>query len=440
MFDKRYHYYGQTTSLCEECLAPVQAKIIFANNCVYYLKYCPTHKYQTALISTDIAYFKQCRNFYTHEPLKPQHYFGTIEKGCPFDCGLCDDHEQHTAMAIMEVLDECNLRCPTCIAASAPGAGNHRNLKEIDSMLNMLVKSEGHPDLLMISGGEPTIHSDIIDIVKLAKSKPIKHIMLITNGLRIAKDKAFVQELKALKDNLEIYLQFDSLTPAVTENIRGENLKDIRLQAIANLDEAGIHSTLICVVKKNLNDHEVNDVIEFALQFKYIRGVTFQPCKEIGRSETFDKATNYITLSEVRKKIIKTSKYFTAKEMLPHPLNPENICIGYLSKKDNKISPVTSTLFRENQQNNNGHLYFENASALKTKMYFLPELNTNDFSYENLFRVTIVSFLDKYNFCTSSVKRSSIHFLTRDNRLIPIDTYYLLYQNQEQNTIKIYDV
>lgn len=405
---------------------PVETKIIIENSNVFFLKYCPIHKEQKTLISTDFDYYKRCKeiNLIPHKPLNTKY---SVHNGCPYDCGLCLEHKQNTAMGIVEILDECNLECPTCIAASHPGAGKIKSIYEIEKMIDTLVQSEGNPDLLMISGGEPTIHPNIFQILEIAKTKPINHLMLISNGVKIANDIEFVNKLKEYKNNFEVYLQFDSLTPDVLKNIRGTNLLDIRLKALKNLEEAKIHSTLICVVKKGVNEMEMTEVINFALKYKFVRGVTFQPCKITGRNNQFDKESNYITLSEVRETIIKTSEYFSNHDLIPHPLNPENICIGYLLKSEKEIRPITDFLYKSTTSLKKEKLDFLYSDKLKSKMYFIPELNYMNITYENLFRVTIVSFLDKFNFCTTSVKQSCIHFITIDGDIIPIDTYYLLY-------------
>jgi uncharacterized radical SAM superfamily Fe-S cluster-containing enzyme len=429
MQNENYTFYSQTTSLCEECLCLVPAKIIFQDNCVYFLKHCPTHKFHKTLISTDINYFKKSREI-NIPSVKSKKVKNSIINSCPLDCGLCEDHEQHTAMGIVEILDECNMQCPTCIGAFHPGAGKVKSVEEIERMLDTFLEYQMNPDIVMISGGEPTIHPEIIEILRLAYNKPFKHIMLITNGVKIAEDITFVKQLAEFKIKLEIYLQFDSLSDEVLMNIRGKKLKEKRIQSVTNLENEKIHSTLICIVKKTLNEYEMNDIIDFGLQFKYIRGVTFQPCKITGRNDSFVKEVNYITLSEVRQNILKDSPFFSENDFIPHPLNPENICIGYLHKKDHDVSSVTNFLFNEPLSARKYKLHFPFAKELREKMYFLPELNTGDIKYENLFRVTIVSFLDKFNFCTTSVKRSCIHFITLKKEIIPLDTYYLFYQNK----------
>jgi uncharacterized radical SAM superfamily Fe-S cluster-containing enzyme len=152
-----YLFYGQTTSLCETCHGLVPAKVIIEGDNVYYLKRCRTHGVQKTLVSSDASYFRLC-----HDYLKPSDRPLTAQTntnyGCPYDCGLCPDHEQHSCLALIDVNEECNLTCPVCFADSSPQKKRHRSLAEIEAMMDALVASEGEPDLLQISGGEPTIH------------------------------------------------------------------------------------------------------------------------------------------------------------------------------------------------------------------------------------------------------------------------------------------
>src|SRR5580698_2120154 len=81
-------------------------------------------------------------------------------------------------------------------------------------MLDTLIASEGEPDLVQISGGEPTLHPDLFAILDAVRARPIRHVMINTNGLRLARDPDFVARLAEQKRGLEIYLQFDSLKRA----------------------------------------------------------------------------------------------------------------------------------------------------------------------------------------------------------------------------------
>ena len=189
-----YLFYGQTTSLCETCLALVPAKILIEDDKVFYQKRCREHGVMKTLVSSDADYFRRQRDY-----LKPGDRPLTVQTrtdhGCPLDCGLCADHEQHSCLALIEVNEACNLNCPVCFAESSTAKTAHRSLAAIEAMMDTLVASEGEPDLLQLSGGEPTIHPQFFEILDAAKKRPIRHLMINTNGVRIAQEPDFAAGL-----------------------------------------------------------------------------------------------------------------------------------------------------------------------------------------------------------------------------------------------------
>ncbi|MGB3146950.1 MAG: radical SAM protein [Paracoccaceae bacterium] len=455
MFDRKaapYLFHGQTVSLCDECLAPVPTKILIEGDEVWYQKRCRTHGVRRALISTDAAYYKSCLDWIKpgDRPLTAQT---RIDDGCPYDCGLCPDHEQHSCLAIIEVNDSCNLTCPVCFADSSPARTTNRSLTEVEAMLDALIASEGEADLLQISGGEPTLHPQIIEILQRAKSRPIRHLMLNTNGLRIARDKDFVAELARLKPGFEVYLQFDSLRPEVLRNLRGADLTRIRRAALENLEAAGISTTLVAVIKKGLNDDEVGDIITHALGWSCVRGVTFQPIQDAGRNEGFEAGRNRALLSDIRRAVITSDTAFGAEDMIPLPCNPESISIGYGLRQGKSLIPITGMLPRDMlvdaapntvtfekfpELRRRVFDFFslsnapQNATArLEALLCCLPEVEVpGEIGYDDLFRVAISEFLDPHNFCLSRVKRSCVHFVTPEGKIVPFDTYNLFYRDQ----------
>src|SRR5918911_4122763 len=193
-----YVFLGQTTSMCETCLRLVPAKILEEDGAVWYQKRCPQHGVQKTLVSSDAPYWKRCRDFLKPGDL-PLQFQTRIEKGCPYDCGLCPDHEQHSCLTLVEITDRCNLTCPVCYSDSSPHRPSHRSLEQIEFMLDCVVRNEGEPDVVQISGGEPTIHPDFFAILDAAKARPIKHLMLNTNGIKIANDRKFADRLAEYK-------------------------------------------------------------------------------------------------------------------------------------------------------------------------------------------------------------------------------------------------
>ena len=208
---------------------------------------------QKTLISDDLAYWKSQRDWLKpgDRPLRPHT---ATEHGCPYDCGLCPDHEQHSCLALIEISDACNLTCPVCFADSAVGRGGHRPLAEVEAMLDAIVASEGEPDLVQLSGGEPTLHPQFFEILAAAKARPIRHLMINTNGLRIAREAGFAERLAEFMPGFEVYLQLDSLRREALMNLRGADLTKVRIQALEALERANVSTTLVVTVKKGVND------------------------------------------------------------------------------------------------------------------------------------------------------------------------------------------
>ena len=257
MSTRPYLFYGLTNSICSQCLVKVEAKIIFRDEAVYLVKHCLTHGREEVLIADDIEYYKLCQDFIKPGDM-PRHFNTPIERGCPYDCGLCPDHEQHSCVTLVEITDRCNLDCPICYADSGAAAvsnltdkpRNHRSLAEIELMLDAVVRNEGEPDIVQLSGGEPTVHPQFFEVLDLAKTKPIKHLMINTNGVRIATDRAFCERLAGYLPGIEVYLQFDSFEEKALRELRGADLRQTRQRAIANLNEFNISTTLVVTVKK----------------------------------------------------------------------------------------------------------------------------------------------------------------------------------------------
>ena len=111
--------------------------------------------------------------------------------------------------------------------------------------------------------------------------------MINTNGLRIAQEPDFVAQLAERKRGLEIYLQFDSLERDALMNLRGADLRRVRREALENLERHGISTTLVVTVKRGVNEREIGAIVRHALEWRCVRGVTFQPVQDAGPQREF---------------------------------------------------------------------------------------------------------------------------------------------------------
>lgn len=457
MPERKYNYYDFTLSLCPECLKRVDAKIVFEDDKVYMLKRSREHGNSKVLIADDIEYYKNIRNY--NKPSEMPYTFNTkTDYGCPYDCGLCPDHEQHSCLTVVEVTDRCNLTCPTCYAGSSPTYGRHRTLEEVKAMLDAVVKNEKEPDVVQISGGEPTIHPQFWEILDYAKSLPIRHLMLNTNGIKIAKDLAFAERLKTYTPDFEVYLQFDSFEDSVLKELRGADLNSIRKQALDNLNKLNLSTTLVVTLQKGLNDHEIGKIIDYALKQKCVRGVTFQPTQIAGRLESFNPETDRMTLTEVRRKIMEQTDVFNTDDLIPVPCNPDALVMGYALKLGGEVFPLTryinpndlldnskNTIIYEQDKALHGKMIdlFSTGNSvevaeenLKSIMCCLPNIDAPELGYDNLFRVIIMQFIDAYNFDVRAVKKSCVHIVDKDNKIIPFETMNLFYRDDKKEYLE----
>jgi hypothetical protein len=275
--------------------------------------------------------------------------------------------------------------------------------------------------------------------------------------LRIAQEEGFAERLSAYMPDFEVYLQFDSLESGPLEKLRGRDLRWVREQALERLNRHGISTTLVVTLKRGLNDGEVGRIIDFALTQPCVRGVTFQPVEAAGRIDGFNPATDRLTLTEVRRKITEQNSLFQPKDILPVPCHPDSLAMAYALKINGKVVPLTGMIdlkilieggrntivFEDDEALRRGvfqlfstsHSPSSGAASLRDLLCCLPRLSAPEcLTYENVFRVLIIQFIDAFAFDVRSVKKTCIHIVHPDGRLIPFDTYNLFYRDELERT------
>ncbi len=483
-----YLFYDTAVSLCTTCYRRIDAKIVFEDDCVFLLKRCPEHGFQRVLVADDVDYYRRCREVFLKPPEMPLHWNTPIKHGCPYDCGLCPDHEQHSCLSLLEVTDSCNLDCPICYAGSGTHRTTHRSLAQIERMLDRIVANEGEPDIVQVSGGEPTLHPEFFNILDACRARPIKHLMVNTNGIRIATDAAFAERLATYMPAFEVYLQFDSLQAAPLMQLRGADLRSVRRRALERLNVLGVSTTLVVTVERGVNDGELGAILDFALQQPSVRGVTFQPVQQAGRLQGYSAAKHRLTLTEVRRRILQQSSVFQPEDILPVPCHPDSLAMAYALKGEHGVTPLTSlippevlihgaanTIIYEQDPAIRAHLAGSaslpshpsslasaapagaSGNPMKDGLFRLfstnhspqsqaatlrdllcclpPTLAPQTLTYRNLFRILIVQFIDAESFDLRSIRKTCIHIAHPDGeRLIPFDTYNMFYRDQLETT------
>lgn len=453
MSTRDYTFLGTTHSLCPHCRRRVEAKIVVRDQRVYFRKSCPEHGKFDDFVCSDVEFWD--RNEFARPARQPQKYGTDADKGCPFDCGICPEHEQHTCIALVEVTTGCNLKCPMCFAESGPG-GTHVSFEAFTGMVDRLVELEGVADVLQISGGEPTLHPDLPRMVRYAHEQPIQAVMINTNGIRLAKDRRLVEALAPMRDRLEIYLQFDGFDPATHTKLRGEELLEVKLAALEVLAEFGIRTTLVCTVAAETNLHEVGAVLKFGLSKPIVRGVSYQLATFCGRHTTPATLEARATMPDLAKGLIEqTDGMLVLDDFMPLPCaHPNCHMLAYLYRGDGGVTPINRLVDVKPHLDliANSIVYTparakQIASAVLSSVGdcgcgpggcgptptpesdFLAKALAEQLNGEQVFRVTLTSFLDAHTFDTRQAMKCCIAHVLPSGHVVPFCTYNTLYRD-----------
>ncbi|MCW4046540.1 MAG: radical SAM protein [Candidatus Bathyarchaeota archaeon] len=458
-----------TKSLCPECLKVLDATIYEDGGKVYIKKECQQHGAFEELYWSDYDQYVRAEKLrYDGDGLNNPRT--KTVNGCPYDCGICPEHKSHTSLAIIDVTNRCNLKCPVCFAnAAAAGYVYEPSSEDITGMLKNLRANDPVPaTALQFSGGEPTIRNDLFDLVRKAKEVGFRHVEINTNGVRISQDVEYAKQLKAAGVST-VYLQFDGLTSDVYKFIRGVDLLETKLKAIQNLREAGIHSiVLVVTLIKGVNDSQLGDIIDFAVNnFDVVRCINVQPVSLCGRLPAEERAKMRITIPDFMRLVeeqtggkVKVSDFYPVPTVVPvskavgalqdkryveFTAHPHCGMATYLFVENGKITPITrlanvdkfiksmNKVYETASKGNKNRAKLRLLGAARhvkfsfLRKYVLRVLTEGSYqSLGDLQRKSILlssmHFMDPYNFDLERVQRCVIHYAVPDGRIIPFCT------------------
>ena len=290
-----------TQSICPECMLRLDAFRLMRGDEVVLRKECPEH----GLFETVIWRGNPLFGFWQRPktPSHPKSPHTAAERGCPWDCGLCPEHRQHTCTALIEVTQRCNLNCAYCFSNAKMHHVEDPDLRTIEHWYAQLLEASG-PCNIQLSGGEPTLREDLPEIVSLGSSLGFAFIQVNTNGLRLATDKNYARKLKDA-GAASIFLQFDGMEDGIYERLRGRPLIREKKLAVERCAEQGIGVVLVPTLVPGVNTHEIGAIIRFAVEYMpAVKGVHFQPVSYFGKYPAPPPTNNArITLPELMREI-----------------------------------------------------------------------------------------------------------------------------------------
>jgi hypothetical protein len=426
----------ETKSLCPICLKKISATILTEGKTSYMVKECPKHgTFKTVLWRGGIPMEQWIRNkerAYIKNPVTK------VDKGCPFDCGLCSEHRQHTCTALIEITQNCNLQCKFCFADSSANKEKEPSLEEIRLQYESVLKVSGTCNI-QLSGGEPTIRDDLPEIVKMGCNLGFTFIQINTNGIRIAEDENYVSSLKEAGLS-SVFLQFDGTYDKIYETLRGKALFQKKVKAIENCKKHDIGVVLVPTLVPGVNIDNIGEMIKFGIkQAPTVRGIHFQPVSYFGRMPKTPQDTDRITLPEVMEEISKQTEDMILIESMKPPGCENALCSFHgnyiieetgLKQVSKRASCCCSTekaeegatkakAFVARNWSNNSNSNCEQNKEDSDWDKILKNIQKNSFS------ISAMAFQDVWNVNLERIKDCCIHVVTRDGRLIPFCMYNL---------------
>ena len=273
---------GKTLSVCPVCLTKIPAKkVVGADGNIYMEKHCWEHgSFKTLIWEGDLESYLGWTAMDAGGKVTPVRA-APVEKGCPYDCGLCQNHERDGCCVLLELTNRCNLKCPVCFASAGEQKPFDLSLEEIGKQYDLLME-RGGPFNIQLSGGEPTMRDDLDKIIVLGKEKGFTFFQLNTNGIRIAQEAGYAEHLVKAGVSV-VFLQFDGLDDEIYRTLRGAPLTETKIKAIDNCKKAGLPVVLVPTVAPGVNDHALGEILRFALdRAPHIRGHFGRRVEKIG--------------------------------------------------------------------------------------------------------------------------------------------------------------
>ncbi|WP_414468504.1 tetraether lipid synthase Tes [Methanobacterium sp. ACI-7] len=483
----------KTKSLCPECLSVIDAEVYEDKEKIMIKKECKEHgNFDSTYWGSDEIYKKASKSDFKGEGIdNPQTL---SEDDCPLNCGVCDQHESQTILGLIDVTNRCNLRCPVCFANAAVSKHLYEpTYEQIRQMLQNLRGNEPVPaPAIQYAGGEPTVRKDIVDLIKLAKEEGFSHTQIATNGLRIARNPDLAQELKDAELNT-VYLQFDGITEEPYLKIRNKNLLAIKLKAIENCRKAGLGIVLVPTIVKGINDHQIGDIIRFAVDnIDIVRGVNFQPVSFAGRTPSDEVEEQRITIPDFENLVqkqtenkIKVDDFHPASSVFPisefieavegekqvtFTCHPHCGAATYIFIEDGEIIPITQfidverffdLLTKSAEDMKDGKLRGKARTLARATMELpktidrskapesvdIKNILTSVFKersysalgdfHHNTLLIACMHFMDPWNFDQDRVKRCVIHYALPDGRIIPFCSMNAIYREDVEKKFAV---
>jgi uncharacterized radical SAM superfamily Fe-S cluster-containing enzyme len=459
-------YYSLTKSLCRTCKTAVDAKVVFQNDAVWFDKFCPSHGHERCRVSSSVEWYLDALSFVApHTP--PKRISKPVAEGCPFDCGACPSHQQKVYLPVVPITSSCNLDCPICYTINKNESAHLMSADDLSRILTHLAEDHDELDIINFTGGEPTLHPQLLDFLAMCRERGIRRLTISTNGLKL-RDEAYVRKLAAL--DARIVLSLDTFRPDTDRVLLGANTVRVKLEVLDLLEKHDVATTILPAVAMGVNDDEVGDLLHLVLSKPHIRSLELHTMTFTGQGGVGFQRSARITIPDLHERITAaTGGRIAWRDFVPSPLaHPHcySICYvlclddgGYvpfvrLTSRAKLFELLGESLYIEPRETlervfrdliddlwANPERVPESAAVLRTIKRLLNEMFPSDRRLTILERqkiaertvkaIYIHSHMDEENFDVARVMKCPVGVPQEDGGNIPTCSYNVLYREKD---------
>ena len=361
-------YMHRTTSLCATCKRSIPATLWRAQGRVVMRKICPDHGHHEVLISGDAQWYDRMMAYPPrHDRPQARHQ---VSQGCPYDCGPCSAHEQRVHLPIVPITSACNLTCPICYTHNKNEGAYHMTEDELGAILDQLGRLAPERRIINLTGGEPTQHPELVRLVERCKEEGVHRVTLSTHGLRFVRDEDVLRRLAAL--DTRVILSFDSFEDEVNQTMLGGRFTQGKLRVLELLERHDVNTTLLPVLARGLNDHELGRFLDLVLERDFIRSLELHTMTFTGQlGVSFERQARYTTWEVLRDIELQSQGRLRVDDFVPSPsAHPMCYLITYLLRmRDGSWLPMTRFMPAQDMRELISHtLYMEPDERTQRKL------------------------------------------------------------------------